>query len=328
MGAIPEQSFTVREAAWHGQGFVLADYPGRDEAMRLAGHDFRIVERPVEVVGFKKNHPLDGWKALVRTGTTADQATLHVAQTTYTVIDNYVMYDFLEALIDQGFLYETGGTMGGGAICYVTLLLNEPVQITGDDSVTLPYVVGAWSHNGTMSASARSTSVRAVCENTVSAGEAEASRLGTNFVFRHTKNAMERINEAREVIQGVRAQHDIYVEAMEELARIPVTPEQRDLFVSTIIGDRDGLVSRSPVASDRVKNNVENERAKINATFFGPTIPEAHKLTAYGLHLAGVEYADHLRSYRSRDSYVKRTLLQDSPFKASLRRTIREIVAA
>lgn len=36
----------------------------------------------------------------------------------------------------------------------------------------------------------------------------------------------------------------------------------------------------------------------------------------------------HLRNYRSQGSYVYRTLLADNPAKASLARTIREVVAA
>lgn len=139
---------------------------------------------------------------------------------------------------------------------------------------------------------------------------------------------VDRIEEAKKTIQGVRANHDVYVAAMEELASLPVTPEQRDLFVSTIIGDRGGIVSTSAAVTDRVKNNIEAERAKINSLFLGQTIPEAHALTGYGLHLAGVEYFDHLRAYRSKDSYVKRTLLSDNPAKASLTKTIRELVAA
>ena len=113
-----------------------------------------------------------------------------------------------------------------------------------------------------------------------------------------------------------------------ELVNLPVTPEQRDMFVSTIIGDKGGLLSTNEATSNRVKNNIESERAKVNALFFGPTIPEAHHLTAYGLHLAGVEYFDHLRGYRSHDSYVKRTLLSANPAKSNLIRTIREVVAA
>ena len=89
-----------------------------------------------------------------------------------------------------------------------------------------------------------------------------------------------------------------------------------------------GIVSKSATVSDRVKNNSEAERAKINALFMGATIPSKHVLSAYGLHLAGVEYFDHLRAYRSKDSYVKRTLLTDNPAKANLTKTIRALVAA
>ena len=70
------------------------------------------------------------------------------------------------------------------------------------------------------------------------------------------------------------------------------------------------------------------ERAKVNGLFFGPTIPEAHKLTAYGLWLAGGEYFDHLRNFRSKDSYVKRTLLTTSSEKTNLRKTISEALVA
>ena len=74
--------------------------------------------------------------------------------------------------------------------------------------------------------------------------------------------------------------------------------------------------------------NAEGERTKILSLFMGPTVPEAHKLTGYGLWLAGGEYFDHLRAYRSKDSYVRRTLLADNPAKASLAKTVRELVAA
>ena len=56
-------------------------------------------------------------------------------------------------------------------------------------------------------------------------------------------------------------------------------------------------------------------RAKVRAIFDGPTIPEAHRNTAYGLVQAGIEYLDHLRSYRNSDTYLGRTLLRDEPLK-------------
>lgn len=48
MGLIPDTAFTVRKPAWWdttGQ-FDLDYYPGREEAMRLAGHAWDVLELP------------------------------------------------------------------------------------------------------------------------------------------------------------------------------------------------------------------------------------------------------------------------------------------
>jgi phage/plasmid-like protein (TIGR03299 family) len=345
MPALFDTGFFVREPAWHGMGTVLDDYPGREKAMELAGHDFKVVERPVFVVGNPLTvaaaksegtfvtHP-DGmngvkmdvpFKALVKSGT---GEVFQVVNDSYEVIQNDVAYDVAELLFEQGFQYETGITLDGGALCALTLKLDEPITLPGDDSPVLPFGCLSWSHNGTASLRVRSGTIRQVCANTVGASEAEGKRLGTDFTFRHTKNVHARIEDAKAAVKGTRESFDVFREQMIELGKLKVTAEQRDMFVSTIIGDKGGLLSTNEATSQRVKNNIEGERAKINGLFFGPTIPEAHNLTGYGLHLAGVEYFDHLRGFRSQDSYVKRTLLTDNPAKAALIKTIRETVAA
>ena len=239
-----------------------------------------------------------------------------------------------EILFDQGFQYETGITLDGGRTCAITLKLDEPIQIPGDDSIILPFGCLSWAHDGSASLKVRAGTIRQVCANTVSASEAEGKRLGTDFTFRHTKNVhgahrgrQEGCSRRPRGSQGLRGGH-------EELATIKVSPDQRDLFVSTIIGDavkQYGEIrfrSLDPDTSARVKTNIENDRVKILNTFMGETIPEAHRLTGYGLFQAGVEYFDHLRAFRTPESYVKRTLLNHSGEKSALGRTIREIVAA
>lgn len=344
MPAYFEQGFFVRVPAWHGLGVVLDDYPGREEAMRLAGHDFDVVEVPVALVGRqledgqesprvltdqdgtrRSYKPAGGWKGHVRSD---NGELLHVSKESFQRIPNSVPYDFAEELLDQGFQYETGITLKGGAVCALTLLLDEPYYVTGDPSKLIPYLGLSWAHDGSASLKGRGTTVRQVCANTVSMSEAEGKALGTDFTIRHTKNWKDRVEDAKKLMRGVREGIEVYREFAEELASIPVTPEQRDLFVSTIIGDKDGVVSKSATVSERVKSNIETERAKVNAAFMSETIPEAHMLTGYGLHMAGVEYFDHLRNARSKDSYVTRTLLSDNPAKANLARTIRELVAA
>jgi phage/plasmid-related protein TIGR03299 len=330
MPALFTEGFFVREPAWHGLGVVLDDYPDRTTAMQLAGHDWDVVEAPVRIeldVPLSPQRILrraEGWKAHLR----SDNAQLlHVSKESYERIQNATAYDVAELLFEQGFQYETGITVDEGRTCAITLKLDEPITIAGDDSVVLPFGCLSWAHDGSASLRVRSGTIRQVCANTVAASEAEGRRLGTDFTFRHTKNVMERIEDAKNAIKGVREGLDIYRRVAEELAAIPVTPEQRDWFVSTIVGDRDGRISNGENVSERVKNNVERERGKALGLFMGPTIPEAHELTAYGLFLAGGEYFDHLRNYRSQDSYVQRTLLRHSPEKAQLRKTIEEALA-
>jgi len=343
MGLLPEQSFTVRNPAWWDLGavFDLDHYPGKEEAMQRAGHAWNVVTAPFRVElsndllagagqdtnpnGAGKLRATAGWQVHMRSD---NLEVLHVHQDSFAEIDNSIAYEVAELLFDQGFLFESGGTIGGGKLNYLTLKLIEPIMIKGDDSVVLPFGSLSWGHTGNAALRCRTGTIRQVCQNTVRASEMEGEALGTDFTFRHTKNWRDKVEDAKQAVRGARQELDIYRQMAEELAAITVTPSQRDLFVSEIIGDKNGVVSYSTSVSDRVKSNIETERAKVNALFFGPTIPEAHKLTAYGLHCAGVEYFDHLRNFRSKESYVKRTLLTDNPAKASLVRTIRELVAA
>lgn len=342
MGLIPDTAFTVRKPAWWDETgqFDLDYYPGREEAMRLAGHAWDVVEVPVfsgfdlaqcEAMGLEPNRP----NGLLRKESDVNHVrsdngvTLAIHAASYERIPNSVAYDVAEAVLEgTGWKYQCGISMDEGRQNALTLVLDEPIQVPGDRALIFPLVALSWAHDGSGSLKLRSTSIRNECQNTISASEAEAAKAGTDFTFRHTKNVMERIEEAKAAIRGLGPAYDVFREKLLELASIRVTPEQRDLFVSTIIGDRDGVLSKNASTSARVKTNIETERVKVLNLFMGSTIPEEHLLTGYGLFQAGVEYFDHLRAFRSKDSYVKRTLLTDNPAKANLAKTIREVVAA
>lgn len=338
MPALFNEGFFVRVPAWHGMGVVLDDYPSREEAMALAGHDWDVLTRPIfhevprpaeEGGPWVPFAAIEGYQEHYRSDTGAN---LHVARGSYQAIPNALAYEVAEVLFDEGFQYETGITVDGGKACAITLKLDEPFVVDGDDSIILPYGCLSWRHDGLGALRARTGTIRQVCANTINASEAEGARLGTTFTFRHSKNVKERIAEAKESMRGIRRDIGVYQAMAQELGAMQVTPTQRDLFVSEIIGDPAYSVSKGVSASPRVKANIEAERAKVLGLFMQDpaktTIPEAHALTGYGLMLAGVEYFDHLRNYRTANTYVQRTLLVDSPAKAALGRTIRELVAA
>lgn len=320
-----EEGFFVREPAWHGMGVVLDDYPGREEAMILAGHNFKLVERPVEVVGMQKNVTADGWKAIVKSmpGDETHGRILHIAKDTYGTVENDVPWDIVDAIVGAGAKYETGITLKGGAVCSVLAWLDEPVQIPGDNSPILPYLNVAWAHDGTGAITGRATSIRTVCWNTQSAAEMEGKKLGTDFTFRHTKKVMDRIEDAKMALKGIRQSHEVYIELARELAKMPVTANQRELFVSELIP-----MPPEALISDRVKTNIENARNGVRMIFNSPTIPDAHKLTAYGLQLAGVEYLDHVRGYRNTETRFNRSILRAEPAKMKLVKMIREVAIA
>lgn len=359
--------YFVEETAWHKMGIVLAQPPAtREEAIRLAGHDYRVVSfqngdilRPLtreefdtlksdpntNIVRFGGQWHLFGHNATkqglrisqVRDGVAGplDGNSLTVANDSLAIIQNEVAYDFADAMVDLGFVRWAGITLRDGAECALTFKLDEPIQVSGDDSATLPYFVLNWAHDGSGSLRGRSTSIRAVCWNTVSAGEAEGKRLGTEFSIKHTQNWKARVEDAKKAIKGVREDIATYREVMEEFAAVPVTRSDRDLFISALVLDQKvASVSRfkADVAkgaySARVQGNVERATAKVKSLFTGSTIPEDHKLTAYGLHLAGVEYLDHVRKAQSDATRVGRSLLRDEPAKARLTPLIRDIVAA
>jgi phage/plasmid-like protein (TIGR03299 family) len=323
MPAYFEQGFSVRQPMWHGLGEVLAEYPGREEAMRLAGHDFSVTEVPV----FLKNEDRGtfpkaaGFKGLVNSKT---GELFNVARDSYTVVQNDVPWDILDAIVDQpNVRYETAGTLKGGAVCWALAWLDEPTTIKGDDSPIYPYGVVSWAHDGSGAIQARATSIRVVCWNTLSASEAQSKRSGRHFTFRHTKNVMARIDEAKRALSGIREEHEAFIELANELAAMPVTDAQREQFVERFIPAPVGQV-----VSDRVLDNISTARAHVRSVFNSPTMPEAHRNTAYGLVQAGVEYLDHLRGVRNSDTYMGRTLLRDEALKKSLVPMVRELVGA
>jgi phage/plasmid-like protein (TIGR03299 family) len=203
-------------------------------------------------------------------------------------------------------------------------MLDEPFQIPGDKSLTLPMMALTNTFDGQGSLRAGYTSVRVVCANTFAASEAEQDRHGHTFVFRHTKNWRERVEDARNAINGLRDDTKKYVDAMTHLAGVRVTPVVTEQFVREFIPTPpDGLIS------DRVADNIARDRAKLRELIVSDTVEGSGVGgTAYGLVQAAGEFLDHVRGFRSRDTYVGRQLLRPEPLKSKAITLVRDLVTA
>src|SRR3989304_905642 len=130
-----DQMYSVREAPWHaGQtnSLVLDVAPESRMARIIAAgqnwlveeHDvFKLVPSPGDVFNMLPSYAkLEGWKMLTRSD---NGDILHVAKTTYEVAQNIVGHELYEALAKGAVLDDgTGGTIKGGAVCYLTARLD------------------------------------------------------------------------------------------------------------------------------------------------------------------------------------------------------------
>ena len=331
--------FVVREPAWHGLATVLGDYPTMGNLWSgdptldpyiLAGHDFDIEEvelymkqvRHTEGVGDIVTFPrLAAFRAMrnSKTGTV-----FQVAKDSTGAIGNKVGWELIELMLnDPAARVATAGVLKDGAVCWVLVELDEPLFVVGDDSPTYPYLNCHWYHDGTGALRLFQTAIRTVCINTLDYGWMTAEKGNVAVSLRHTKNVKDRIEDVKLALSGARSAIAEYADMATDLAQLHVTDEQRELFVKVLIPEPVG-----DVVSDKVRENIAKDRAKVRSIFDSTTIPDQHRNTAYGLVQAGVEYLDWLRGYRNQDTLFGRQLLRSEPMKTKLVPMVRELVDA
>jgi phage/plasmid-like protein (TIGR03299 family) len=320
--------YDVRECVVGDEGAIVDPYvftgpfcrvPEMDAKGKPTGEwEFRSYSRSEREKGLRIYQVRDGVP-----GQLHGKKIKHVNKT-YEPIQNTVPWDLLDAMltdetINKGLKlnYETGGVLEGGAACFVTAYLDTPFQIDGDDSKVYPYLFATWRHDAAGALNLGGTSIRIVCANTRGAAESEAEGAGRLYSFKHTKNVMEKVNDAKMAIQGIAVAHEEFHELAEELASITVTSEQRKEFVERFIPYPSSLLSLEGEASDRQVKNIDTARAAVYAALRSKSTPEAHRFTGWGLYNVATEYLDHLRpsvggsdiaAPRNVESYIKRTI--------------------
>jgi phage/plasmid-like protein (TIGR03299 family) len=312
-----ETGFFVREPAWHRLGTVLDHYPGRAEAMKAAGHEWNIVElEPFVTLPNHGDHHvaqvvIKGYKALYRDDIWEP---IGVVRSSYEVVSNAVLWDIVDAIVDteKHIKYETAGVLKGGSVLWVLARLDEPVQIGNENSPTYPYILVHTSHDYSHQTACACVATRVVCWNTLNMAMKESERSGLRYTFRHTKNVMERIEDAKQALSTVRDQFSVYQEIARELCKHRTDDESILSFVNTLIPEPE-----THRITKRGLDNIEKARSQVlNILLDGPTIDDKHRHNAYGLFCAGIEYLDHYRKARTDESYFRRSVYDTTTAKA------------
>ena len=181
-----ELDFTRGQAAiayrgatpWHGLGESILPQDSIDDIRIKAGLDYDVVKTPVQY-----NVPMDSAFPNRRAGagtgiaTSKDKCVLYrsdtgddlsVVSNKYQVVQPRQIVEFYRNLVEQyGFEIEVVGALKGGRKVWALANTGNAFQLRDRDDVK-GYLLLATSYDGTMATQARFTSVRVVCNNTLS----------------------------------------------------------------------------------------------------------------------------------------------------------------
>lgn len=285
MAANVETMFYVRETPWHGLGTRVLEAPSSQEALRLAGLDWNVIQEPIYT---KENERIPSYKANVRD---SDRKTLGVVTDRYKVIQNTEAFAFTDALLGEGVRYETAGSLQDGK--RIWLLAHMPHEyIIGGEHIS-PYLVFTNTHDGSGAVRVAATPVRVVCSNTLNLALAQAKR---SWSMIHTGNVQGKLEEAKETLLMAR-------EYMDELGKEFENLRKKELSDKKVLDFIEILIPKDENFTPQQKKNVQRLRDDMKLRYFeAPDLKDVGR-NAYRFINAVSDFATHAEPLRKTQNY-------------------------
>ena len=284
MSAEVETMMYVGETPWHRFGTYVGDEDIlSDEAIIRAGLDWEVGMAPL--FGHTDGHGVIDIDTHMATVRLSDGKPLGIVSPNYVPVQNHESFEFLDALVEDGEIrYHTAGSLFGGKHVWLLAKAYESEIIPGDK--VDHYLLLHTGHDGKTVFRCLFTNVRVVCANT--------SRLalqrgkGSGVSIRHTKNVMDRIEDARETLGLARKSFEKNTNLFRELADTPLSMKRWVELCENVF----------PVEEDASKvavTRAENNRRVLTNLYMdgrGTEIPGVRG-TAWGAYNAITEFSNY-----------------------------------
>lgn len=306
-----ESGLLVRERAWHGLGKVLETPPeNMQEAMRLAGADWPVELRRMQVIG---GGEVPDHRAVVRTkmdehGVRED--VLGIVGSRYEPVQNAEAFRWFDPFIADGSCaVESAGVLKGGRVVWVLAKIQGEEAKAGnrDGDIALAYLMLSLSHDGSLPVQVSFTATRVVCWNTISAALRKANRDGSTRRLRHTASVHDNLRSVRDTIDLARRDFSASAAVWAELMRAQVAPTRAEE-----VAQFQSYMRRTfnPKAAEIIARGedlpeLRNENELWSTYTQGPGADSAGR-TAWGLYQAATHYQDHIGG-RTADSRLSAT---------------------
>ena len=266
----------VGDEPWHGLGQKLSVGAPLETWAHEAGLDFNVNEAAVEFTKADSSiADFPARKVLYRSDTGAPLA---VVGNKYKVVQPLEVLEFFRNLtVEHGWQLETAGVLFNGAKYWALARTGQEVRIMGQDLLQ-DYMLLATSCDGTLRTTAKRTSIRVVCNNTLSiAAPGTGVRVSHASVF----NAGAVQSEL-----GLTDAWSAFAEHAEALAARKVTNKEAVQYVLQLFGD-----VTKPVAEQPAIKTISKVLQLFDGNGKGSDFASA-KGTAWGLVNASTEYLD------------------------------------
>ncbi|TKJ58706.1 hypothetical protein PspCFBP13506_21875 [Pseudomonas sp. CFBP13506] len=280
---------------WHGLGSRLTEKQPLEVWQREAGLDWKIQESPVhfkaDAIGHMGSiHSFPEQKVLFRSDT---KAPLSVVSQRYQVVQPREVLEFYRDLTERsGYELETAGVLKGGRKLWALARTGQSTALKGNDVVN-GYLLLATSCDGTLATTATPTTIRVVCNNTLTIAINGASQA---IKVPHSTRFDPRI--VKQQLGITVSQWDDFMYRIRTLAARPVKDHETKAYLRSVLCE---------VQNDKPEHTgLSNERAlsKVLSMYEGHgrgAELESAKGTAWGLLNSVTEYVDHERRARSNE---------------------------
>ena len=272
---------------WHGLGQNLTPDASIEVWQQEAGLNWQAELSPVRYTAYGNECFAGGHNVIHRSDT---NTALGIVTDRYRVHQPKEILDFFNTLVESaGFTLEVAGAIKGGKRIWALANVNQEACVFGNDEMK-GYLLLSTSFDGSTATIGQYTSIRVVCNNTLSAADSENSKSRISITHGSRFDASLIRNRLGLVVGGFEGMMDKY----RWMARTDVTSKFADqflqkLFPPTVVNHANGTPFLHSRGYLKVMDLFEGKGK-------GSNLPNVHG-TRWGLLNAVTEFVDHHRGH-------------------------------
>lgn len=240
-------------------------------------------------------------------------ATLGIPRSGYEVLDHALLGQIIAPVMEApgAKVRMLRELRGGRSVMGLIELTREARGFAGDPSPWTLTVGFQASHDGKGSLKVWGSAERLWCTNQWNAAMRRSRAAGHFYTIKHTKSALDQIEQARHLVSVLRRDFDGFLKDREALHRMPVTRAQREQFIERMVQLPE---QAAEMKEDDYRIRRVHERRDVLRGIFASSTMAGVGLTAGAL----VEAAGELSDWGGRqtvDGRIRRSLLEQNTFK-------------